>query len=62
MDFKIIREQKGIDSPLYGCWSAIKYTDTDVIIRFINHNFQQNQNQYETAILEFEKRKSRIKK
>ena len=61
-DFKIIREQKGISSPLYGCWSAIKYTDADVIIRFINYNFQKNQNQYETAILEFEKRKNQLKK
>lgn len=61
-DFKIIREQKEISSPLYGCWSAIKYTDTDVVIKFVDYNSQQNQNRYETAISNFEKRKSRIKK
>lgn len=61
-EFKIIREQRGVSSPLYSCWSVIKKTDTEVVIRFVNYNFQQNLNRYETAILEFEKRKSRLKK
>lgn len=61
-DFKIIREQEGVSSPLYACWSVIKYTDEGVIIKFVDYNFQQNQNRYETAILEFEKRNSYAKK
>lgn len=60
--FQIIREESGLSSPLYACWSIMKLENGSVEVKFVNYNNQQNQYKYEEAIKKIENRGASIRK